>query len=173
MNTGGKVLMIPRVQFVGFSNSGKTMIVRKFIAIMKSRGYRVAAVKHAAHHGYEMDAPGTDSWHYFAEGADQVVVAAGQSISFHNRLSEELSLDDICKQITGVDFIIVEGYKGTAGPKIEVFRNGYSPERLSLGPDLLGIVSDISLDCDVPLFSYEQIEQLADLLEKTFLVSKE
>lgn len=155
--------MIPWVSFVGYSDSGKTTIVAKMVAIFKERGYRVAAIKHAAH-GYDMDVPGKDSWQHYRAGADQVILAGVESISSHQRCAEPPSLIDALSLVKDVDIILVEGFKSEAGPKIEIIRQEKYSEPMANTSELLAIVSDVSLQTDVPVFEHEKLDLLADFL---------
>ena len=160
--------MIPFVFLAGYSNSGKTTVMASLIRIIKQRGYRVAAVKHAAH-GYTMDPPGTDSWHYAEAGADQVVVAGPESLSIHEFYQSEKSLGEIMDRIENVDIILVEGYKNQPGPKIEIFRQEHSRDRIPMSSNMLAIVSDIPIDGELPRFSFDELEELADLIIKNII----
>jgi molybdopterin-guanine dinucleotide biosynthesis protein MobB len=132
------------------------------IRILKQRGYKVAAVKHASH-GYTMDSPGTDSWHYAQSGADQVVVAGPESITFHE-MAQIIALQDILARIENVDIILVEGFKNQPGPKIEIYRRGISADRVPANGDLLAVVSDIPIDGGNPVFSFDQLSEVAALI---------
>lgn len=155
--------MIPFVSLAGYSNSGKTMVMAGLIRIIKLRGYRVAAVKHAAH-GYTMDPAGTDSWHYAEAGADQVVVAGPQSLTIHEFYQKEKSLQEILDIIANVDIILVEGFKKEPGPKIEIYRQDFSLSRINLDENLIAVVSDVPLPDNKPIFSFEELEGLADFI---------
>lgn len=155
--------MIPFVSLVGYSNSGKTTVTAALIRILKSRGYRVAALKHAVH-GYTVDSPGTDSWQYAQAGADQVYIVGPDSITRHEYNQTEKALPEILAEIENVDIVLVEGFKRETGPKIEVYRQYYSPDRISAGGQLLAIVTDVSVTGEIPQFSFDQLEGLADLI---------
>lgn len=155
--------MIPVVSLVGYSNSGKTTVIVGLIRILKERACRVAVVKHAAH-GYTIDPPGTDSWHYAEAGADQVVIAGPKSFTLHEFYQEEKSLTQIMERIQGVDIVLVEGFKREPGPKIEIYRHDYSPDRIPLTGQLLAIVSDVPIPGTLPCFSFQQLENLADFI---------
>lgn len=155
--------MIPVVSLVGYSNSGKTTVMESLIRILKRRGYKVAAVKHAAH-GYTMDPPGTDSWHYVEAGADKVVVVGPESFTMHEFYQDKKSLQYILERIKDVDIVLVEGFKGEPGPKIEIYRQDYSSNRINQGGNLVAIVSDILMPGDLPCFYFNQLESLADLI---------
>lgn len=156
------------VMVVGHSNTGKTRLVVRLINILAARGYRVAAVKHAAHHGYEIDSEGKDSWQFFKAGAAQVVVVGTESLTVHARYDSEPTLAELGNRMN-VDLILAEGFKSQAGPKIEVLRQGFSEGRLPLGDNLVAVVSDIPVAGGVPWFSPDQVELLADFIESRFL----
>lgn len=160
--------MIPFVSLAGYSNSGKTTVMASLIRIIKQRGYKVAAVKHAAH-GYTMDQPGKDSWHYAEAGADQVVVVGPESLTMHEYYQSEKSFQEIVDKIKNVDIILVEGYKNQPGPKIEIFRQENSADRITLSSNVLAIVSDIPISADLPRFSFDELEELADLIIRNII----
>lgn len=155
--------MIPFVSLAGYSNSGKTTVMASLIQIIKQRGYRVAAVKHA-HHGYAMDPPGTDSWQYAQAGAEQVIIAGPESITRHEFVQHEKTLPEILDKIENVDIILVEGFKNQPGPKIEIYRKGVSEQRIPVSGQLLAMVSDTTITGDIPVYSFDQLEELADLI---------
>jgi molybdopterin-guanine dinucleotide biosynthesis protein MobB len=161
--------VIPFVSLVGYSNSGKTTVMVSLIKILENRGYKVAAVKHAAH-GYILDHPGTDSWQYAEAGADQVVVVGPKSSTSHEFFPQEKSLEQILDRIKDVDIILVEGFKREPGPKIEVFRREIFPDRITMAGRLLAIVSDTEITGETPQFSFAQCEDLADLIVRQVLV---
>lgn len=156
-------MMIPYLMINGFSNSGKTLVISKLIGYLTEKGYRVATIKHA-HHGYEVDIPGKDSWNFFNNGAQEVVVSGPQSYSIHRRVEKELELEELLSAITEADIILVEGFKSHSGTKIQVYREGHSSGRLSLTPEVLALVSDPKMVSEVPSFGFEELEQLAELI---------
>ncbi|HAA90338.1 MAG: Molybdopterin-guanine dinucleotide biosynthesis protein B [Thermoanaerobacterales bacterium 50_218] len=163
--------MVPVISFAGYSNSGKTTVIEQLIRVLKERGYRVAAVKHAGH-GYEIDLPGKDSYRYFQAGADQVIVVGPSSLTIHERLTEGLGIKDICERIKGeVDLILVEGFKKEPIPKVEVFREDHSPRRLS-SEQVIAVVSDTPLEDCLPCFTFGEIEKLADFVISYCKLSK-
>ncbi len=155
--------MIPFVSLAGYSNSGKTTVMASLIRIIKSRGYKVAAVKHAAH-GYSMDPSGTDSWHYAQAGADQVAIVGPDSLTIHEFYQVEKSLQEILERIKNVDIILVEGFKNEPGPKIEIYRQEHSAGRIPMSSSAMAIVSDVSIADDLPRFSFDELEELADFI---------
>lgn len=163
-----RLLSIPLVFIVGYSDSGKTTVAEALVRSLKERAYRVAVIKHAAH-GYQSDPKGKDSWRYRQADADSVVVVGPQSYTLHRRLQARPRLNDILRKIRDVDIIIVEGFKSEPGPKIEVFRKENNKSRLSEKSSIVALVSDFPLQEDVPCFSFEQSEELAEFVITNFI----
>jgi molybdopterin-guanine dinucleotide biosynthesis protein B len=159
------------IGFAGYSNSGKTTVIKELLGIFKHRGYKVAAIKHASH-GYDIDTPEKDSWQHFQAGADQVVIAGPTSLTIHERLQKTPQLHDILHKIITVDYILVEGFKEETGYKVEIIRDGL--ENIPIVPSeyLLALVSDSKKDRGVPCFAFDEMESLADLLTRRFPVQK-
>lgn len=145
-------------------------MVSNLIKILAGRGYRVAAIKHAAH-GYDVDTPGKDSWQHFNAGARKVMVVGPDSISTHERFVAKPSLSIILEQIKlgkDLDFIFIEGFKNEPGPKIQIIRDREAafPEG---DVDLIATVSDEPFKIGVPHYPFDQLAQLADFLVKKYL----
>jgi len=153
---------------VGRSQSGKTTLIEKLIPELKKRGYRIGTIKHA-HHGFDIDKTGKDSWRLRHAGADVVVVASPGKIAMVKDDDRE-SLDDLQTYFEGTDLIITEGYKRENKPKIEVVRAARHTQLICRGDhDLIAVVSDVDLNPGVPKFGLDDITELADLIEKKFL----
>lgn len=155
--------MIPYIMITGYSNSGKTMVIRKLIAQFAARGYRTAVIKHA-HEGYEVDVPGKDSWHFFNEGADEVIVAGQLSYTRHHRTGKEPTLESMLGLVSDADIIIVEGFKSHPGPKVHVYREGHSSDKLPLTDEVMALVEDDCCDAAAPCFNFNELGQLAELI---------
>ena len=113
--------MPPVLSIVGKSESGKTTLIEKLIPELKRRGFRVGIVKHA-HHGFEIDRKGKDSYRHRKAGADAVMIASsGQIAMIKNGPGE--CLDDVIPYFDDVDLLLTEGFKGDHAPKIEIFRS--------------------------------------------------
>lgn len=156
----------PIVSVVGYSNSGKTTFVVKLIAELKSRGYKIATIKHH-HSDYETDAPGKDTWKHAQAGSDTVILAGPQKICMTEYLSRELTLDEIAARINDVDLIITEGFKKERKPKIEVFRPELYEKIISPPEELLAVVSEQPID-GVKTFGFDDAAAIADLLSNHF-----
>lgn len=168
----------PIVSLVGKSESGKTMLMEQLIAEFKKRGYKVAAIKHC-HGGMEIDHPGKDSWRYAQAGSDAVCIGSPDKLSFIKNLDRELSIQEIVP-IIGLeyDLILVEGFKKSRLPKIEVHREELGNDLLCSPEELSAIVSDGSLDtlaadgCKLPLFRWGDTVAIADFIEKRFVSNR-
>ncbi len=119
------------VGFSGFSGSGKTTLVEKLIPALKARGLRVSVAKHA-HHSFDIDQPGKDTWRHRQAGAFEVVVASGNRLALVREFERATSLTVhhlLAELYGGVDWVLVEGFKSSDILKIEVWRAptaGYS-----------------------------------------------
>jgi len=156
------------ISVVGKSNSGKTTLIEKLIPELKKRGYKIGTVKHA-HHGFDIDKKGKDSRRHFDAGADTVMVTSPGKIAMVKK-EDNRDLDSLEKYFSGMDIIITEGYKTAGKPKIEVFRTQAHHEPACLDDDnLIAFVTDSDLLPEVPLFGFEDIVEIADLIQKKFL----
>lgn len=107
----------------GWSGSGKTTLLAKLIPLMTARGLTVSTIKHA-HHDFDIDRPGKDSWVHRQAGATEVLVASDRRFALMHELRDEAepSLDDLLAKLSPVDLVIVEGFKRDPHPKIEIHR---------------------------------------------------
>ena len=153
----GETRMPPVISVVGKSNSGKTTLIEKLIVTLKKRGHKVGIIKHA-HHGFDMDREGKDSWRHQKAGADTVLVASPSGIAMTKK-QQNPSLDSLLPYFQDMDLVITEGFKRENKPKIEVFRSTQHKEPLCPGnADLVAFVSDIHMDLAVPAFGLEEID---------------
>jgi len=112
------------VGFAGYSGSGKTTLVEQVIALLVARGLRVSAIKHA-HHGFDMDRPGKDSWRHRQAGAREVLVASDQRMALLREFGEAGAPDVhglLARLDPQVDWVLVEGFKASSLPRVEVWR---------------------------------------------------
>lgn len=109
------------ISIIGKSKSGKTTLIEKLIPELKSRGLRVGTVKHA-HHGFEIDHPGKDSYRHREAGAEIVALSSKDKIAIQRIIQKETSLNEIIQSYfpDELDIVLVEGYKSEQGFKIEV-----------------------------------------------------
>lgn len=162
--------MIPVFSVVGSkSNVGKTTVLCNIIRELKTRGYKVATIKHHAHN-FDIDHPHKDTWLHGEAGADIVSISSPKKMAIIEKVEEEYTLDEMIKKIKNVDIIITEGYKHGDKQKLEVFRKEIGEELNSKDEDLFAIVTNRIFHKDIPQFDFDQIEELVDLIEKRFLL---
>src|SRR5881275_1042923 len=112
------------VGFAGYSGSGKTTLVERLIPALKMRGLRVSVVKHA-HHNFDIDHPGKDTYRHRQAGAFEVVVASSRRLALMREFEQDASLNVhhlLAELYEGVDWVLVEGFKQSNLLKIEVWR---------------------------------------------------
>ncbi len=148
----------------GYSGSGKTTLLEKLIPQLTARGLRVSVIKHA-HHGFDIDKPGKDSYRHREAGASEVLLSCGSRWALMHELRDEreAALDDLLVRLSPCDLVLVEGFKSEPIPKLEVYRpaNGKSPLYRSR-TDIVAVASDAeSLDTDLPTFSLNAAPSMA------------
>lgn len=160
----------PVVGIAGWKNAGKTTLIVKLIAELRGRGYRVATVKHA-HHEADVDREGSDSWRHREAGANKVALVTSRRWAVMTELGDdpEPPLDEILAGLTGVDLILVEGYKREPIPKIEV-RRGASADPLPEGADIIAVATDAAAtgSTDRPQLALDDFGAIADFLVDRF-----
>jgi molybdopterin-guanine dinucleotide biosynthesis protein B len=134
-------MKVPIISIVGKSNSGKTVLVEKLIKELKKRGYRIGIIKHA-HHGFNLDKKGKDSWRHKEAGADTVVVVSPGMLTMVKDHEDE-SIDAHKKYFMDMDLVITEGFKRERKPKIEILRAERNSKPLCEDDDsLIALVTD-------------------------------
>lgn len=165
--------IVQMISIVGKSNVGKTTLLEKLLPELKSRGYRVATIKHDVH-GFEVDQPGKDSWRHAQAGSDISVISSPNKLAMIRKVDEDTSLEEISRIIgTDVDLIMTEGYKRGNAPKIEVHRKEVAHELLCTAEELIAIATDEALPIDVPQFDLDDAKGLVDSIEKKILSKQE
>jgi len=160
--------MPPVVSIVGKSESGKTTLMEKLLGELKSRGYRVATVKHTAEK-LSFDEPGKDSWRHIQAGSEATLISSPDKVVLIKPTKTKISLEQIARLIgEDYDIILTEGFKVSNAPKIEVHRKQAGPPLASV-KKLIAIATDEPLETKARQFSLEDIKGLADLLEKGFI----
>jgi molybdopterin-guanine dinucleotide biosynthesis protein B len=137
---------------VGWSGSGKTTLLKKLLPLLVARGLRVTTLKHA-HHEFDVDIPGKDSWEHRRAGAGEVIVCSARRwVQMHELNDEqEPSLAELLQRVSPCDLILIEGFKGERHPKIEIHRPALGMALLFPGdPHIVAIASDGALPGDHP-----------------------
>lgn len=127
------------MQIVGYKNTGKSTLVAALTRYLSSTGRRVAVIKHDGHDHFEMDHEGTDSHRFAQARADTVVVMSEKRTAILKR--QATSLEEMLSDLSGYDWILIEGYKHAAHPKMVMIR---SEKDLSLIEELRGVIGVVS-----------------------------
>lgn len=166
----------PIVGFAAYSGTGKTTLLKQLIPALNRRGVRLAVVKHA-HHRFDIDIPGKDSYELRQAGAHQMLVVSARREALVVEKTEESDpeLDRVLRYLDqdAVDMILVEGFKHEAFPKIELYRASLGhPPAYPDDPDIIAVLSDATLPVPTPLpvLDLNAPEPLADFLCRTFEV---
>ncbi len=162
--TASDALPAPRViGFIGYSNTGKTTLIEKLIPLFVARGLRVAAIKHA-HHGFDMDRPGKDSYRYREAGAAQVLIATERRWALLTETPRRAAtLDELLAQLAPCDLVIIEGFRSEGSiPRIEVRRTANTePPLFPNDPNVIAIAADHAVDTSLPVLDLNDAAKIA------------
>jgi molybdopterin-guanine dinucleotide biosynthesis protein B len=148
--------------FIGYSNTGKTTLIEKLIPLLGARGLRVSAIKHA-HHGFDMDRPGKDSYRYREAGARQVLIATTQRWALLTETEQPAALQDLLAQLAPCDLTLVEGFRSEGHfPRIEVRRTtNTEPPLFPNDPNVVAIAADHPVDTRLPVLDLNDAAKIA------------
>ena len=163
------------VCLVGTSNSGKTTLLIQLISILKQRGFKVGTIKHHLH-PFDIDHEGKDSWRHQQAGADATVITAPSQTALIKKTDSQMATREIISHyLNDMDLVLIEGFKYSNLPKIEVHRQAQRSNLICRGkkPDsqLIAVASDRQWDIDVPVFPLEATEKLADFILTYFKIT--
>ena len=154
----------------GWKNSGKTGLAVRLVSELVARGYRVSTIKHA-HHDFDIDKVGADSYRHRQAGAHEVTIVSGTRFAIMHELrgAAEPSFEEILSRIAPCDLVLIEGYKREPIPKIEA-RRLESANRTPLAdqdPFICAIAADHPVDgSDLPVFDLDDTQAIADFVER-------
>ena len=157
------------IGLAGWSGSGKTTLITKVIPRLIARDLKVSTLKHA-HHGFDVDHPGKDSFFHREAGATEVIISSAKRFAILHELrgEPEWNLPELLAKISPVDLVLIEGYKRDNFPKLEVHRaeNG-KPLIQPDDPLVVAIASDRPLpQAKVPVVDLNDVEAIVDILLK-------
>ena len=150
----------------GYKNAGKTGLMERLVTEIAGRGFTVSTVKHA-HHSFDVDHPGKDSFRHRQAGASQVLLSSRNRWALMTELrgADEASLDDLLAQLTPVDLVLVEGYKRDRHSKIEAYRGETGHPLIAKEDDTIrAVASDTQVDVSQPLFDLNDTAAIADFI---------
>lgn len=160
----------------GWKNSGKTTLTERLVTELAGRGWTISTVKHA-HHDFDIDHAGTDSFRHRKAGASEVAIVSGRRWALMHELrgEEEPALEDILSRMAPCDLVLVEGYKRAGHNKIET-RRRYAKDTKPLSTDdstILGVAADHTLPGEtLPVFDLNDIAAIADFIEQATGLAK-
>jgi molybdopterin-guanine dinucleotide biosynthesis protein B len=157
------------IGLAGWSGSGKTTLISKVIPCLLARGVRVSTLKHA-HHGFDLDKPGKDSFVHRESGATEVIISSARRWAVLHELRDEpeWNMADLVGKMSPVDLVLVEGFKRDNFPKLEIHRaeNG-KPLLQNEDPGIVAIATDTAIaNAAVPVVDLNDIEAITDILLK-------
>ncbi|HVG05162.1 MAG TPA: molybdopterin-guanine dinucleotide biosynthesis protein B [Burkholderiaceae bacterium] len=151
------------IGFIGYSNSGKTTLIEKLIPIFRAQGLSVSAVKNA-HHGFDMDRPGKDSFRYRVAGAQQVLIATSSRWALLSETPQRAAtLDELLRELGTCDLVIVEGFKSEGNiPRIEVRRSAnVDPPIFPHDSNVVALATDHTVQSSVPILDLNDPDEIA------------
>ncbi|HAY91588.1 MAG: molybdopterin-guanine dinucleotide biosynthesis protein B [Rhodobacteraceae bacterium] len=150
----------------GWKNSGKTGLMERLITEFTARGLSVSSIKHA-HHSFDIDHPGRDSYRHRDAGARQVLLASRNRWALMHELrnEDEPSLGDLLKQLLPVDLVLIEGYKRDRHPKIEAHRKETGQPLIAPEDEtIVAVASDTSVTIDRPVLDLNDTASIANFI---------
>jgi molybdopterin-guanine dinucleotide biosynthesis protein B len=160
--------------FAGYSGSGKTTLLEKVIPLLKQHGLRVSVIKHA-HHDFDIDKPGKDTFRHRQAGAHEVMIASGHRWALMHELAKETepSLDQLCAHLSPCDLVLVEGYKTEPIAKLEVHRAATGhPLLYPNDPHIIAVVTDSKAPLPLPTLDINDTQQVSDYILQHFSFHK-
>tara|TARA_B100000575_G_scaffold287032_1_gene284697 strand:+ start:379 stop:897 length:519 start_codon:yes stop_codon:yes gene_type:complete len=166
------------IGFAAFSGTGKTTLIKKIVSILSEKKYTVSVIKHA-HHNFDLDQPGKDSYEIRKSGAENILISSEKrwALIHENKNNQELNLENLLDILENIDsdIILVEGFKKENFPKIELYRK-------EIGKDLLfyndkNIVAfatdaDINIEGNIEKLDINNPQQIVDYIIKFLSIQK-
>ena len=152
--------------FAGYSGSGKTTLIEQLIPFFIGQGLRIALIKHA-HHDFDIDQPGKDSFRHRKAGAGEVLITSDQRWALMHELHgvPEPDLVSHLERLSPCDLVLVEGFKHAAIPKLEIYRTANEkPLLFSQDPHIIAIASDTPLKTTLPNFDLNAVESIGKFI---------
>lgn len=152
---------------VGWSGSGKTTLMVRLIPELVGRGLRVSTMKHA-HHEFDVDKPGKDSYEHRAAGASEVLIVSAKrwALMHENRDQPEPAIEELIPHMTAVDLLLIEGFKTHGHDKLEIFRREVGKPLLQASDPLVRAVASTGPvpEAGVPVLDLDDVPAIADFV---------
>jgi len=152
----------------GYSGSGKTTLIEKLIPVFTGRGLRVSLIKHA-HHTFDVDQEGKDSWRHRHAGCQEVLVTSSRRWALMHELrgAAEPTLPELVQHLSACDLLLIEGFKREPIPKLEVHRTVVGePLLFPHDSHIAGVASDARVDTVLPQFLLDDLDGIAAFIEQ-------
>ncbi|MDD5175603.1 MAG: molybdopterin-guanine dinucleotide biosynthesis protein B [Sterolibacterium sp.] len=152
--------------FAGYSGAGKTTLIEKLIPCFTTKGLRISLIKHA-HHSFDLDKSGKDSFRFREAGATEVLLVSSQRWVLMHELREqaEPTLEEQLTRMSPCDLVLVEGFKNTPIPKLEVHRTANNkPLIYPENPNVVALASDGQIESPLPWFNLDDIDAIANFI---------
>jgi molybdopterin-guanine dinucleotide biosynthesis adapter protein len=160
--------MMNVIGIAGWSGAGKTTLISRVIPYLRQQGLRVSVIKHA-HHEFDVDVPGKDSWVHRQSGAEEVLVSSANRWALMHELrgAAEPQLPELLKKMSEVDLVVIEGFKSEPHRKIEVHRTANGKPPLFPGdPAIAGIATDAAIETTLPVANLDDIPAVAEMMRQ-------
>ncbi|MDA0318698.1 MAG: molybdopterin-guanine dinucleotide biosynthesis protein B [Proteobacteria bacterium] len=151
----------------GWKNSGKTGLMERLVAEFSARGFSVSTIKHA-HHRFDVDHPGKDSFRHREAGAKEVLLASRNRFALMHELRDdaEPTLEQLLAKLMPVDLVLIEGYKRDRHPKIEAHRKETGQDLIAPNDDTIrAVASNDTLSLGKPVFDLDDTQAIADFIQ--------
>ena len=172
---GGSENDMKVIGLAGWSGAGKTTLLARLIPYFGAEGLSVSVIKHA-HHSFDVDIPGKDSWVHRQAGAVEVLVSSGQRWALMHELrgADEPRLPELLRKMSRVDLVVVEGFKSEPHRKIEVHRAANGKALLFPGdPAIVGIATDAVVETALPSAHLDDIPAIAAMMRRAAISVEE
>ena len=155
--------------FAGWSGSGKTTLIERLIPQLIARGNTVSLIKHA-HHDFDIDQPGKDSWRHRRAGCREVLITSDVRWALMHELGDraEMTLAEAIARVAPCDLLLVEGFKSAPIPKLEVWREDNGKPLLHLGDaHIVALATDwpARVQAPIPIFALDELDAIATLIQ--------
>lgn len=159
---------IPAISFIARSGTGKTTLLTAVIADLKGRGYKVGIIKHDAHR-FDIDHPGKDSYRFTDAGADSMLISSASKLALVKQHTQSPPVEELIQDyFPDVDLVLIEGFKQSGLPKVELFRSGHCTELLGCAAmqneQPVAIATDTTLETDIQLLDLNKPAEVTDFI---------